>query len=217
MKTRERILQASLSLFNEQGERQVTTNHIAAHLGISPGNLYYHFRNKEQIVAELFSRYETQIADSLALPAERSLVAEDKVHYLETLFEGIWDYRFLYRELEHLLISDPALSARFRPFAQRCIAQGSAIYQGLVDGGILCVERTDPQAMAINSWLLLTNWVSFVCSVVSSEPGQPLDQRLLRRGVHQVLALERGLLTPEAAVVVEQAMADFYQPLPGLD
>ncbi len=217
MKTRERILQASLSLFNEQGERQVTTNHIAAHLGISPGNLYYHFRNKEQIVAELFSRYETQIADSLALPAERSLVAEDKVHYLETLFEGIWDYRFLYRELEHLLLSDPALSARFRPFAQRCIAQGRAIYQGLVDGGILCAERTDPQAMAINSWLLLTNWVSFVCSVVSSEPGQPLDQRLLRRGVHQVLALERGLLTPEAAVVVEQAMADFYQPLPGLD
>lgn len=39
--TRDRILQASLHLFNTQGERNITTNHIASHLGMSPGNLYY--------------------------------------------------------------------------------------------------------------------------------------------------------------------------------
>ena len=60
MKTRDRIIQASKELFNEQGERNVTTNHIASHLGISPGNLYYHFKNKQQIIFDIYLEYEDQ-------------------------------------------------------------------------------------------------------------------------------------------------------------
>ncbi|MGE8356801.1 MAG: TetR/AcrR family transcriptional regulator [Microvirgula sp.] len=57
IKTYDRIVSESLALFNEHGERTITTNHIAAHLGISPGNLYYHFRNKEEIVYQIFLQY----------------------------------------------------------------------------------------------------------------------------------------------------------------
>ncbi|OSR66101.1 HTH-type transcriptional regulator AcrR [Pseudomonas syringae pv. actinidiae] len=81
-KTRERIVQASLELFNQQGERCITTNHIAAHMEISPGNLYYHFANKQVIIAELFTQYETLVGSFLTLRTDRLPTIEDKRDYL---------------------------------------------------------------------------------------------------------------------------------------
>ena len=65
------ILDAALNLFNERGTAKVTTNHIAEALGMSPGNLYYHFRNKAEIVRGLFARIAAEWATN-GLPAERS-------------------------------------------------------------------------------------------------------------------------------------------------
>src|SRR5699024_4184521 len=110
LSTRERIVQASLELFNSQGERSVTTNHIAAHLGISPGNLYYHYRNKQAIIAELFAAYEQEVRTFLHVPAGRGLTLDDKAGYLQALLDAMWRYRFLHRDLEHLLDSDAQLA-----------------------------------------------------------------------------------------------------------
>ena len=93
-KTKDRILAASLQLFNEQGERNITTNHIAAHLDISPGNLYYHFKNKQDIIAALFNRYQNRVEDILQVPKDRPLQPMDKLTYIQSVFQGLWDYRF---------------------------------------------------------------------------------------------------------------------------
>src|SRR5699024_9135894 len=101
--TRDRILQASLDLFNTQGERNITTNHIASHLGMSPGNLYYHFCNKPMIVAELFNEFERKMEVFFTLPEAASVTLEDKARYLESLLELLWQFRFLHQGLEYLL------------------------------------------------------------------------------------------------------------------
>ncbi len=211
IKTRERIIQGSLELFNAQGERSVTTNHIAAHLGISPGNLYYYFRNKQAIIAELLGQYEQGIDQFLRLPQGRELTVEDKTFYLEALLAAMWNYRFLHRDLEHLLESDSELALRYRLFARRCMDNAQALYQGFVAAGILLMNDAQVEALTLNSWIILTSWVRFLCT--SREQGAELNQEQLRRGIYQVLALESGFITEHSRPAVQALHDKLYVPL----
>ncbi|MBS7691219.1 TetR/AcrR family transcriptional regulator [Pseudomonas lalucatii] len=210
-KTRERIVQASLALFNEQGERNVTTNHIAAHLGISPGNLYYHFRNKQAIVAELFGQYEAHVDGFLRLPEGRALTIADKTLYLEALLAAMWRFRFLHRDLEHLLDSDAGLATGYRLFARRCLQAAGAIYQGFVEAGILRMQPVQIEALALNAWILMTSWVRFLGTTAGA--AADLSEAALRRGIYQVLALEDGYITESARGAVEALQRRLHVPL----
>lgn len=210
--TRERILQASLELFNSQGERSVTTNHIAAHLGMSPGNLYYHFRNKQMIIAELFATYEAQVDGFLRRPQARQLTVADKTLYLEALLAAMWQYRFLHRDLEHLLAADAQLAERYRRFARRSLDNAQAVYQGFVEAGVLQMSPGQIETLVINAWIILTSWVHFLCTVGGAS-NAPLDQDMLRRGIFQVLALEEGFVTPAAKPQVQALLDQLHVPL----
>ena len=91
-RTAERILEVTLDLFNRFGEPNVSTTLISAELNISPGNLYYHFRNKQAIIAELFAEYESHVESFLRLPEGRGLTVDDKTFYLEALLAAMWRY-----------------------------------------------------------------------------------------------------------------------------
>ena len=207
--TRERILQTSLQLFNEQGERNVTTNHIASHLGISPGNLYYHFRNKSMIVAELFAEFELRMEGFFVMPEGATLTLEDKAHYLESLMDNLWQYRFMHQGLEYLLEADPDLALRYRQFAQRSLLGAQSIYLAFADAGILQLTARQAEALSINVWIVLSSWLQFL----STTQGTQLDERLLRRGIYQILVLEEGYVTPDYRDAVSALCARLHVPL----
>lgn len=210
-KTRDRIVAESLALFNSQGERNVTTNHIAAHLGMSPGNLYYHFRNKQMIIAELFAQYESKVDSFLRPPEGRALTVADKTFYLEALLAAMWHYRFLHRDLEHLLDSDAELAERYRAFAGRCLVGAQSVYQGFVEAGILLMTPAQIEALTLNAWIIMTSWVRFLCTAGASSDN--LSQDMLRRGIYQVLALEGGYVAPSAREAVEALYGRLHVPL----
>lgn len=206
MKTRDRILQASLELFNERGERNVTTNHLAAHLGISPGNLYYHFNNKSEIIYQLFRDYEALVDGYLQVPGHRPLQVSDLVFYLESVVGGLWAYRFLHRDLAFLLEADPRLQAEYRAFTGRCLEAIGQAFDGLVAGGVLEPQDAGLKtALALNAWLVITNWMAFLKTLepVSDDLGQRAREPRLRQVIYQVLTLMMPYLSERCYAEVQ--------------
>ncbi|SEJ57597.1 MULTISPECIES: TetR/AcrR family transcriptional regulator [unclassified Pseudomonas] len=114
MKTRDRILECALALFNRQGEPNVSTLEIANELEISPGNLYYHFHGKEPLVMELFERFQNELAPLLDPPADARLDAEDYWLFLHLIVERLSHYRFLFQDLSNLASRLPKLARGIR-------------------------------------------------------------------------------------------------------
>lgn len=212
MKTRDKILLASLDLFNDRGERNVTTNHIAAHLAISPGNLYYHFRNKSDIIYEIFLEYEKLVDFYLDIPEDRAMTLDDMTFYLESVFDGLWSYRFFHRDLEYLLDSDQRLREDYREFTNRCLAAISRIFEKLAEAGIIEPQEEDLRsAMSLNVWLVITNWMAFLKTAHAAEEPASLSLTELKQGIYQVLTLELPYLTPAYRSQV-LALRENYRP-----
>src|SRR6187431_3381288 len=112
-RTAERILEVTLELFNRFGEPNVSTTAISAELNISPGNLYYHYPAKDRLVDGLFDRYEAGL-DELLQAAAGVRHVEDAWLFFHMLFELIWQYRFLYRDLNDLLSKNRKLETHFQ-------------------------------------------------------------------------------------------------------
>jgi len=197
VKTRDKILRKSLALFNEQGERKVSTNHIAAALTMSPGNLYYHFRNKDEIIFELFSRYEAETLSLLMAPDDRNLTYADKLGYFEGILDNMWEYRFLHRDLEHLLGDNPSLQGRYQQFGRQVMVQGQRIYQRLSESGLVEADTETVEALILNIWVIITSWISFLHTSGIFGSGT-ISRDLLKRGIYQIIQLEAPYLRGEA-------------------
>lgn len=114
MKTRDRILECALQLFNQKGEPNVSTMEVANEMGISPGNLYYHFHGKEPLVLGLFERFQNELAPLLDPPAHAQLEAEDYWLFLHLIVERMAHYRFLFQDLSNLAGRLPKLAKGIR-------------------------------------------------------------------------------------------------------
>src|SRR5207247_9395128 len=112
-RTAERILEVTLDLFNRFGEPNVSTTLISAELNISPGNLYYHYPAKDELINSLFDRYEKALSELLHA-ADNVRNVEDAWLFFHMLFELIWQYRFLYRDLNDLLSKNRRLETHFQ-------------------------------------------------------------------------------------------------------
>lgn len=205
-KTKDRILQISLQLFNERGERSVTTNHIAAELGISPGNLYYHFRNKQEIIKELAQQYQAETLEMLALPVDRPLNANDKISYFQVLSNQLWAYRFIHRDVYHLVENNEDFRKIYPRFAGLVMQQGQKIYRAFVDAGLMKMTDSEIEALIINLWIVLTNWTNFLYMSGHISDNTHLEEKWVWQALRQMVFLEGPYLMGESRQTYEQLL-----------
>jgi AcrR family transcriptional regulator len=194
-RTRERILEAGLRLFNDFGEPNVSTSAIADDLNISPGNLYYHFRNKDEIVDSLFGDFEREIEQTLTAPTRRQPDVEDIWLFLHLVFELIWKYRFLYRDLNDLLSRNRTLEIHFKQILGHKARTAQAICEGLVARGDMQATHSEIQALAVNMVVVATYWLSFE---YVRNPRHLDESDAMASGVFQVMALAAPFLLGRA-------------------
>ncbi|REL31165.1 TetR/AcrR family transcriptional regulator [Thalassotalea euphylliae] len=196
MKTWDKIIQASIELFNEHGERNVTTNHIAAHLGISPGNLYYHFRNKEDIILSIYEQYARNlILDTFPLMSDDIEPLDAIILYMDAVFQAMSKFRFFYANLPVLLAKNPSLREKYVEVQELISKRVSDMMISLRDAGM--INFNDEELPDLVSILRLVNtfWLSFY---QTQNMENEIDASVFYEGVLKILVILKPYTTEKA-------------------
>jgi AcrR family transcriptional regulator len=188
-RTAERILDVTLDLFNRFGEPNVSTTVISAELKISPGNLYYHYPAKDELVNSLYGRYHRAL-DELLLAADNVRNVEDAWLFFHMLFELIWQYRFLYRDLNDLLSKNRKLETQFQAVLKGKNRAVQSVLGGLARGSAVKIDAAQAEPVATAMVVVLTYWLSYE---YVRDPRNALEPETagaaLARGAYHVLSL----------------------------
>lgn len=182
--TRDRILAASLELFNSYGPASVSTHRIAAEAGISPGNLHYHFKSRAKVIERLVTRFESRLLPSIEASAGVQAL-DDLWLTLHLSFETIDAYRFVFRDIDFVLRECPALEPKATALTELCLAAAKASCRSMVDAGVLTASETATDAVAHQTVFAMTCWYTF--RRLAPRPARPHGDAAL--GAYHCLSL----------------------------
>ena len=205
--TRNSILEAALALFNEQGVATTSTNRIAAELGISSGNLYYHFNSKEQIAEWLIRRFEERVG-SVTAASDAVAALDDMWLTLHLSFETIHAYRFVYRDIDYLIREFPKAGRRVRHITSVSVQAVQRMCQRLVDSSVIRASGDDVNSPALQIVFTATCWFSFARLL----PDGDAQSEDAGRAAYQVLTLLAPYLEPQSRVYLRYLRSKYVRP-----
>ncbi|MCL9776389.1 TetR/AcrR family transcriptional regulator [Vibrio methylphosphonaticus] len=194
MKTRDKIVHAALELFNSDGERNVTTNHIAAYIEISPGNLYYHFSNKQEIVRDIFTLYSQELIERFTpVQGQQESLALLK-HYLNSIFTLMWKYRFFYANLPEILQRDEKLHEEYIVVQERLQGNLVNILRAFVDFELLCLNEKELKSMVMTLHMMAVGWLSYQSAM---SPKTKITEEVIQQGMLHMINVVKPVATPK--------------------
>ena len=187
------ILETARKLFNESNTQAVTTNHIAKAMGISPGNLHYHYKNREEIIRLIY----TKMREEMTLSIDKLPQTLEELSEHQKVLIGIqWEYRFFFRELLFLFSRDTELE---KMYIIDTIAHRSRIRLTMVrfvDNGELSIE--DDSTLEYVTDAILMAW-QFYTSLM-----QTLGRPLSKKSAEEALQYTTNAMKPFKTIINQE-------------
>lgn len=203
MKTREKIIHTALKLFNQQGTKAISTNHIADEMGISIGNLYYYFKNKEEIIREILAQIAERSQDIWNVTDEQiqSFAFMEKI-YLH-LSQIQYEFRFFHNEITALMMRDEVLKKRYQTLHKLRFSELELLIKKLMDMSYLEAEILDIYSnLTESAWVIWTFWITHL-EINQRE----VNEQEIRRGVEIIV----DLFQPYMTTIGKEKYATFKQ------
>ena len=165
--TKEKIKKVACRLFNENDTLSITTNHIAEHAKISPGNLYYHYKNKEEIITQIYLEMSTKFENLNSF--EQILLSDNPLLILSQMFEKygelFLEYKFLLRDISTLIAIYPCLKKEFLQRQSKRIEQIESVFKYLISLKILNpMKENEIHLRAKLNWFVSSYWQLFTAT-----------------------------------------------------
>lgn len=199
--TKKLIAEKSRRLFNEFGIYPMTTNHIAKELNISPGNLYYHFKNKEEIIRYIFEEMRQANFALWQVQAHAEMIPSP-VDYLNAYQKFYWDYRFFFRELYPLLQKDSILSKAWRQTLKTLMEKIRTTYLFWVQQGLMrdIKDQKELETLAETVLMVSTSFLSYF-----ENKTQKTHQKSFRTSLPHIISV----LMPYATPLLQKELKSF--------
>jgi AcrR family transcriptional regulator len=198
-RSRERILEAALQLFSSRGYRATSVRDIATEAGVSTGNVYHHFPDKETIYLTLLDKYWEAIDDP-DLPFNRALATGTFPDNLEEVGHASRELVQVYRRYVALIYVDVVEfeGSHIRKF-YAAMAQRYASFMATHDGAKEMAARLRPGISPVSAAMFATRFYInyFAVEILFGVPNHfGADSEVVIRETAEIL--RHGMLRPGA-------------------
>ena len=193
-KTQERIKAKAISLFNEFGTGNISIGRIASEVGISRGNLQYHYADKQELIRAIYQDIAREVLSNWE-GDDRQPTVRHMAEMFVRQFDYVWRYRFMYREMVGLIRADAELALRVRDNRARRIEAVIKFFKALVKNRVLKKTRGDESLryLVMVTWIFCDNWLNFI-----EIQGNEINSEILQEGYDHIIEMLYPYLTRQA-------------------
>ena len=208
MKTKEKIIKTAIRLFNNHGTNKITTNHIAKKIEISPGNLYYHFKNKFDIIRAISDQFNSELKSVFKIQINTIFDFRNNITSIYNSFFRIQkSYQFLFTEGMYLAGQDNVVLENYQQLRSTIKEDYHMILKNLIKINILKKETLSIIDDLLNAqWLILWNWVN-----QSILDGVTYDDLQIKKGIKLSFSIITPHLTSIGKIEFKETMNTLNQ------